>query len=185
MQEGGAKRRVFTTQSLPLSPGYENRFSLPAQSLPLPVPVNLAVPPRTRRSTSPFNLVRRSRCKVNHDQIPEEFMLSNSPLSILPSEQHRPGRVSSARSKFSQLKKKSRESASSFKGISLNHILHLSIFLSFVYGLDSNYDIKGFLYKIGSFLQVGFFTGRNCFCKEKKRGGGVYSKLNIQLIFCL
>ena len=51
-------------------------------------------------------------------------MLSSSPLSILPSEQHRPGRVSSARSKFSQLRKKSRESASSFKGISLNHILH-------------------------------------------------------------
>lgn len=130
MQVGGAKRRVFTTQSLPLSPGYENRFSLPAQSLPLPVPVNLEVPPRTRRSTSPFNLVRRSRCKVNHDQIPEEFMLSNSPLSILPSEQHRPGRVSSARSKFSQLKKKSRESASSFKGISLNHIFSPSFYLS-------------------------------------------------------
>ena len=146
------------TSSVPCSSS--TLLAAKASSLPLPVPVNLAVPPRVRRSTSPFNLVRRnrtsaSRAVVNHDQIPEEFMLSSSPLSILPIDahhhHHRPRPTTpyssfdghyahrpvhqqqldarhqpihnhqhhkpfSAKSKFSQLKRRSKESASSLKG---------------------------------------------------------------------
>ena len=112
MQGGGARKRVLPAQSLPddLEAGRH------APTPPLAVPVNLEVPARVRRSTSPFNLVRRSRTRVNTEQIPEEFMLSTSPLSILPSDGHRPHRPFSAKSKFSQLKQRSKESASSLKG---------------------------------------------------------------------
>ena len=80
----------------------------------------LALPPqaRQRRSSSISRSSYRSR--VNSEQIPEEFMLAASPLSILPKESSRPGRVFSAKSKLSQLKKKSKESASSLKGILKN-----------------------------------------------------------------
>ena len=81
---------------------------------------------KTSRSASISRAARR-QSRVNSEQIPEEFMLASSPLSILPKESHsfsRPSRVFSAKSKLSQLKKKSKESASSLKGI--HHLLHFA-----------------------------------------------------------
>ncbi len=80
----------------------------------------LAVPPYARQGRSASISRSSYRSRVNSEQIPEEFMLAASPLSILPKESSRPSRVFSAKSKLSQLKKKSKESASSLKGILKN-----------------------------------------------------------------
>ena len=92
------------------------------QAVSLAVPAdNVASSGVSRSARSNSIACRRRASRVNSEQIPEEFMLAASPLSILPKESQRPtSRVFSAKSKFSQLKRKGKESATSLKG---NHNL--------------------------------------------------------------